>query len=110
MPSSIDDLVGADRQLGRRRVDRAGAQVEAGGVQRAFDLAALQPAVGERGVLVGAGVVDGEDLAVLGVEHRDRRVGVEPQGLTSRQIREWTDFEHDRRPPRCGCVVADYET
>ena len=74
----VDDhhLVRAHRQLGRRRVDRAGAQVETRSVQRAFDLAALEPAVGQRGVLVRAGVVDGEHLAVVGVEHRDRRVQV----------------------------------
>src|SRR5690242_18578723 len=50
----------------------AGAQVEAGAVQPALDLAVLHLALGERDVGVGADVVDGEHLS-LGLHDRDRR-------------------------------------
>jgi hypothetical protein len=100
------DLVGADRTLGRRGVDGARPQVELRGVQRAFDLAALQPAVGERGVLMGAGVVDGEDLAVVGVEHRDRRIDVEPVGLASRKIHETARGNHHDTSVRIAKRIA----
>src|SRR5947208_136626 len=39
------DRMRPDTELGRRRVDLTGAQVEPRGVQRALDLAALEPAV-----------------------------------------------------------------
>ena len=76
-------------------VDRPGTQVETRGVQRAFDLAALQPTVGERRVLMRTGVVDREHLTVVGVEDRDRWIGFHPPRLTAGQGRQWTDFEHD---------------
>jgi hypothetical protein len=63
-------------------------------VQRALDLAALEPPVSQRSVLVRAGVVDGEDLTVLGVEDGDRRVRVNAKRLTRRQLGRRTDLEH----------------
>ena len=65
-------------------------------MQRAFDLAALEPAVGQLCVLMRAGVVDGEHLAVIGVEDGDRWVRFDPPRLTAGEGREWTDFKHDR--------------
>jgi hypothetical protein len=61
--------------------------------------AALQPPVGKRRILMRAGVVDREHLAVIGVEHRDRWIRFDPARLTARQGRQRTDFEHERDLP-----------
>src|SRR3954468_10558238 len=83
------------RRLARRRdVGDSGAQVEARGMQRAFDMAVLDPAVGERGLLVRAGVVEREELALLGVEDSDRRIGVQADRLTGRQLGERASWDH----------------
>src|SRR3954469_20365875 len=68
------DLYGAYGHGARRgQAGRlAGAQVEAGAVQPALDLAVLHLALGERDVRVRADVVDGEHLP-LGLHDRDRR-------------------------------------
>src|SRR5690606_40295050 len=52
-------------------------------------------AVGERSVLVGARVVDGEELAV-DVEHRDRGLDAffHPHGLAERYVLRSTDEDH----------------
>lgn len=74
----------------------SGAQVEQGRMQRAFDEAALDIALGERGVLVAAGVIDGVETA-LGVEDRDGRCGVvdlDPDGLTLGQVLDAADGNH----------------
>src|SRR6478609_8518264 len=68
------DPVGPHR-LRRGQAHRlAVAQAEARGVQRALDLAGLDPAVRERGVLVRARVVEGVVRAVVVAEERDRLV------------------------------------
>ncbi|HEY4332883.1 MAG TPA: SDR family NAD(P)-dependent oxidoreductase [Ilumatobacteraceae bacterium] len=72
-------------------VDRAGAQIESGGVQRALDLAPLEPAVGQRGVLMRAGVVDREHLAGIGVEDRHGWVDRPSVRLAPRDGAERTD-------------------
>ena len=54
-------LVSTDRELGRRGVHASRAQVKAGCVERAFDPAVLNPAVGRGRVLVRAGVVNGKE-------------------------------------------------
>lgn len=54
----------------------------------------LEPAVGQGGVLVRAGVVDGEYFTVFGVEDRDRRIGFHAARLSRRQFGEGTDLEH----------------
>jgi hypothetical protein len=41
-----------------------------------------------------AGVVDGEDLAVLGVEDRDGWVNLDPPGLAARKLCERTHWHH----------------
>ena len=76
-----DHLVGAP-EASSGSSTAPGTQVETRGVQRAFDLAALQPTVGERRVLMRAGV-DREHLAVVGVEDRDRWIGFDPPRLTA---------------------------
>jgi hypothetical protein len=75
------DGVGPDRLLGRWSVHATCAEIERGGVQRALHLATLDPPVSEGGVLVRARVVDGEDLPVLCVEHSDRWLGLDAEGL-----------------------------
>jgi hypothetical protein len=64
--------MGPDWPLRRWRIDYSGPQVETRGVQRAFHLTALQPAFGQRRVLVGAGVVHSEELTIVGVENGNR--------------------------------------
>src|SRR4051794_38066404 len=69
----------------------AGAQVEAGAVQPALDLAVLHLALGERDVRVRADVVDGEHLP-LGLHDRDRRaVELHPLRGVLLQLAQTTD-------------------
>src|SRR5919205_142213 len=93
---AVDNLnfVYADGEFGRRCVNLAGPEIELGGVQRALDLAAFHPAVGQRGVLVGAGVVDGEELALFGVKDSDGRRGVKAQGFPWCQFAERACLVH----------------
>ena len=58
------DLVNRQRVEGRGREDIAGADVELGAVARADDYRAVELAVGERALLVRAGVVEGDPTAV----------------------------------------------
>jgi hypothetical protein len=51
----------------------------------ALHLAAFHPAVRERRVLVGAGVVEGEQLAIFRVEYGDRWGRVESKGVSGGQ-------------------------
>src|SRR4051812_13725297 len=81
--------MGTDRLLRRGRIHLPGPQVEPGGVQRTLDLGALEPPVGQRGVLMRAGVVDGEDLAVLGVEDGHRWIDGPPVRFATRDGAEW---------------------
>jgi len=74
------------------------AQIEYRRVQRALDFTTLEPAVGERGILVGAGVVDRVELAVAGVEHRDRWVEGETAGTSAGKIGERADVDHRESP------------
>ena len=93
----------ADRLFRGRRIDRAGAQIELRRVQWALHLAPLDPAIGQRSILVGAGVVDGEELAVISVEDRDRYAlglgTVETQGFTGLNCRAQTSGEHGLASP-----------
>jgi hypothetical protein len=60
----------------------------------ALDLAAFHPAVRERRVLVGAGVVEGEQLAIFRVEYGDRWGRVESKGVSGGQRGEWAGDVH----------------
>ena len=71
VPFDLDGVYG-DGARGGKAGRLAGAQVEAGAVQPALDLAVLDLALGERDVRVRADVVDREHLA-LGADDRDRR-------------------------------------
>jgi hypothetical protein len=63
-------------------------------VQRALDDVALHPAVGQRGGLMGARVVDGEQLVVLGAEDRDGHVGSHQADLSRCQVDAGADRDH----------------
>jgi hypothetical protein len=75
-------------------------------VQRALDETALQPAVGERGILVGTGVVDGVQLTVLGVEDGDGRCRLDADGLALGEVFEAADGYHGP-PSRSGTRGPD---
>jgi hypothetical protein len=82
----------------------AGAQVEAGRVERALHEAAVEPAVGQGRVLVGTGVVDGVEDAV-GVEDRDRgSLRLDSDGLTDRKIANGANRDH----LRLRCVIHNW--
>src|SRR4030081_3445839 len=91
------DRVGAHGFPGRRAGRGPGTQVESGRMQRALHEAALQPAVGEGGVLVSAGGVDGVERAVR-VEYRDGNVGENPNYLAGWELvqRAYPDHSHLR--------------
>jgi hypothetical protein len=63
-------------------------------VQGALHLAAFHPAVREGRVLVGASVVEGEQLAILCVEDGDRWGRVETDGVSGGQCGEWAGDVH----------------
>src|SRR3954463_13576188 len=97
--------MGAYWRFGRRPVGLPSTQVEAGGMQRALDLAVLDPAIGQRGLLVGTGVVDrvdGVNELALDPEHSDGYVGHDPDRLTARDVRQGTHRDH-----RNLCFVID---
>ena len=85
--------IGTDRSLGRGAGRLAGPQVERGRVQRALDHAVLEPSLRERRVLVGAGVVDREQLAV-GVEHGHRDVRHDAGRLSRGEISQGAHLNH----------------
>src|SRR3569623_1891645 len=61
------------RYVSRRRRDSAGFDAEARTVARADDFVPFEPSVGERGIVVGANVFDGVELAVQ-IEHGDLHI------------------------------------
>ena len=85
------DLVATDLDLGAwptglvagRHCGTPSLEAEAGRVQRALDLARLDPALGERGVLVRARVVERVVRAVVVAEERDG-LGRRPSGRVGR--------------------------
>src|SRR3954471_14283949 len=89
-----EDPVRAHRCLGGRAGHLPGTQVEARGVQGALNGAAVQPAVGQRGVLVRARVVDRVEVTV-DVEDRNGLVSLYSGGLAGRQRSRGTDRDHE---------------
>src|SRR5437763_7468044 len=72
----VDDAHRVGLQIfGRGRVEHpSGADIKAGGVQRTLDELAVEPAVGQPGIGVGADVV-GREKSAVDVVKRDRMAG-----------------------------------
>src|SRR5690348_4054298 len=83
------DRVGLRRDHRRQAGDLAGLQVEPRAVLRALDVHAPELSVGEKELLVGADVVEGVEVAVLGVREAHRRAGgVDALHRVHREVRD----------------------
>ncbi len=97
----VDDAHRVGLQIfGRRRVEHlSGADIKAGGMQRALDQLAVEPAVGEPGIGMSADVV-GREKSAVDVVKRDRAAGdLDAQRLAFGQIADgWLPGPSPFRP------------
>src|SRR5687767_9976660 len=82
----------------------AGPDAELGHVQRTLDHVVVDPAFGQRELLVGAGVVEGEVLAADVVDGHRLMVALDASGLAGRKLVHPAGPHAHRRSRGCGGV------
>src|SRR2546423_2903256 len=93
--------MGAHVPVGGQAQRLARPDAELGHVQGTFHHVAVDPALRERELLVAAGVIEGEVLAVDVVDGQGRMVALDPPGLARSQVAGLA-----RRDPHCYLMTS----